>query len=78
MDIAYAFDNDGKAPPDNWPTGYVGYAYLESPVTHFNFDDDEDGLTDEKREMELITTATGFHISILMETVYGTQIKMNR
>jgi len=51
LDIAYAFDNDGKAPPDNWPTGYVGYAYLESPGNSFNnFDDDEDGLTDEKRD----------------------------
>jgi len=50
-DIAYAFDKDGKAPPDNWKTGYVGYAFLESPGDGFNgIDDDLDGLTDERRD----------------------------
>jgi len=51
LDIAYAFDNDGKAPPDNWKVGYVGYAYLESPGNPWNnFDDDEDGMIDERRD----------------------------
>ncbi|MEG8946381.1 hypothetical protein [Rosettibacter firmus] len=51
LDIAYGFDNDGKAPPDNWKVGYVGYAYLESPGNPWNnFDDDEDGLIDERRD----------------------------
>ena len=31
LDIAYAYDTDGKGVPDNWKTGYMGYAYLESP-----------------------------------------------
>lgn len=51
LDLAYAFDNDGIAPPDNWKTGYVGYAYLESPGNGFNgIDDDEDGMVDERRD----------------------------
>lgn len=51
LDIAYAFDNDGMAPPDRWKTGYVGYAYLESPGNGSNgMDDDEDGMVDEKRD----------------------------
>lgn len=51
LDIAYAFDNNGIAPPDNWKTGYVGYAYLESPGNGSNgLDDDEDGMVDEKRD----------------------------
>ena len=57
LDLAYAFDNDGKAPPDQWATGYVGYAFLESPGNSFNgINDDEDTdingvpMTDEKRD----------------------------
>ncbi len=51
LDIAYAFDKDGVAPPDRWKTGYVGYAYLESPGNGFNgIDDDEDGMLDERRD----------------------------
>lgn len=51
LDLAYAFDADGIAPPGNWKTGYVGYAFLESPGNGFNnFDDDEDGMVDERRD----------------------------
>lgn len=51
LDIAYAYDADGIAPPDNWKTGYVGYAFLESPGNGFNgIDDDEDGMIDERRD----------------------------
>lgn len=51
LDLAYAFDTDGIVPPTNWNTGYIGYAFLESPGNGFNkFDDDEDGIVDEKRD----------------------------
>ncbi len=51
LDLAYAFDKDGIAPPDNWKTGYVGYAFLESPGNSTDgIDNDEDGLTDESRD----------------------------
>jgi len=51
LDLAYAFDSDGIAPPDRWRTGYMGYAYLESPGNALNgFDDDEDGMVDERRD----------------------------
>jgi hypothetical protein len=51
LDLAYAFDFDGEAPPNNWKTGYVGYAYLESPGNALNgIDDDGDGMIDERRD----------------------------
>lgn len=54
LDIAYAFDSDGVATEsasDKWVTGYMGYAFLESPGNSFNgIDDDEDGMIDEKRD----------------------------
>lgn len=51
LDLAYAFDSDGIAPPGNWKTGYVGYAFLESPGNGFNgIDDDQDGMIDERRD----------------------------
>jgi hypothetical protein len=51
LDIAYAFDDDGRGAPGQWKTGYYGYAYLESPGNGFNgIDDDEDGMVDERRD----------------------------
>ncbi len=54
LDIAYAWDEDGTGTSSfgPWsPTGYLGYAYLESPGNPFNgVDDDEDGVTDERRD----------------------------
>ncbi|MGE5437936.1 MAG: hypothetical protein ACM3O3_11955 [Syntrophothermus sp.] len=51
LDLAYAYDNNGLGVPDAWKTGYYGYAYLESPGNWSNgFDDDQDGMTDEKRD----------------------------
>jgi hypothetical protein len=51
LDITYAYDNDGFGLPEQWKTGYYGYAYLESPGNATNgFDDDEDGMTDERRD----------------------------
>lgn len=51
LDLAYAWAPSGVGVPGNWRTGYVGYAYLESPGNAFNgIDDDEDGLIDERRD----------------------------
>jgi hypothetical protein len=52
LDLAYGYDNNGLGSPGLWgPTGYMGYAYLESPGNPFNnIDDDEDGLVDERRD----------------------------
>ncbi len=51
LDLAYAYDYDGIALPDNWKTGYVGYAFMESPGNALNgIDDDEDGMVDERRD----------------------------
>ena len=51
FDLAYCYDADGFGLPDRWKTGYYGYAYLESPGNAVNgFDDDADGITDERRD----------------------------
>jgi len=51
LDLAYAYDYDGKVPPLNWQTGYVGYAFLESPGNGFDaIDNDEDGMLNERRD----------------------------
>jgi hypothetical protein len=51
LDLAYAYDNDGKGAPGAWETGYYGYAYLESPGNGTNgIDDDGDGMVDERRD----------------------------
>jgi len=54
LDIAYAYDDDGIGTSDfgPWsPTGYMGYAFLESPGNPYNgIDDDEDGMVDERRD----------------------------
>ncbi len=51
LDIAYAWDEDGKGTPGGFKTGYYGYAYLESPGNYTNgLDDDEDGMVDERRD----------------------------
>jgi hypothetical protein len=51
LDLTYCFDTDGIGTPNNWTTGYYGYAYLESPGNGINgIDDDEDGMVDERRD----------------------------
>lgn len=51
LDLAYCFDSNGLGVPDNWKTGYYGYAYLESPGNGYdNIDNDEDGMIDERRD----------------------------
>jgi hypothetical protein len=51
LDLAYAWNTTGKGIPDNWKTGYVGYAYLESPGNaQDGIDNDEDGMIDERRD----------------------------
>ncbi len=52
LDIAYAYDDPPVGGPASarFKTGYVGYAFLESPGNSFNgIDDDQDGLVDETR-----------------------------
>ena len=54
LDLAYAWAPSGLGVPGNYKTGYVGYAYLESPGNGFNrIDDDEDGIIDERRDDNL-------------------------
>jgi len=48
-DITYVWDKSGLA-QNGLPTGYFGFAFLESPgLDHNNIDDDEDGLVDENQ-----------------------------
>ncbi len=51
LDIAYSWAPSGLGSPDNWKTGYLGFAYLESPGNPFDgIDNDQDGLIDERRD----------------------------
>lgn len=51
LDLTYCYDGDGLGVPNNWKTGYYGYAYLESPGNATNgIDDDQDGMIDERRD----------------------------
>lgn len=52
LDIAFAWDYDGIGSPGLWgPVGTVGYAFLESPgKPNDGVDNDEDGITDERRD----------------------------
>jgi hypothetical protein len=54
LNLVYTWDRSGRgkdlAGPCS-PTGYLGYAYLETPGNALNgIDDDSDGITDEVRE----------------------------
>jgi len=50
LDITYGFDIDKTGNTGFSPTAYAGFAYLDSPGNPFNdIDDDEDGITNEKR-----------------------------
>jgi hypothetical protein len=51
LDICYSWAEQGLGNPDNWKTGYYGYAYLESPGNSTDgIDNDEDGMVDEARD----------------------------
>jgi hypothetical protein len=51
-DLSYSWDTDGRG-EDGYDTGTAGYAYLESPgIFEDNFDNDTDGLIDERRDNE--------------------------
>lgn len=50
MDLAYSWDIDGIG-QGGYPTGTMGFAYLESPgLAYDGIDNDRDGLIDEKRD----------------------------
>ena len=52
LDISYAWSVQQFGTPGNWgPVGVAGYAFLESPgVPDDRKDNDQDGLTDERRD----------------------------
>lgn len=54
LNLTYTWDKAGHGSDLRGtcsPTGYLGYAYLETPGNPFNgIDDDDDGITDERRD----------------------------
>jgi hypothetical protein len=52
LDLAFAYDFDGVGSPGAFtPVGTAGYAFLESPGNSTDgVDNDEDGITDERRD----------------------------
>jgi hypothetical protein len=51
LNIAYTWAPGGIGNPGNWKTGYLGFAYLESPGNPFDgIDNDHDIMIDERRD----------------------------
>jgi hypothetical protein len=52
LNLSYAWSTVPFGSPGHWsPVGYAGYAFLESPgISYDHFDNDHDGLTDERRD----------------------------
>ena len=54
LNLVYTWDKNGHGRDLSGPcgtTGYLGYAYLETPGNRFNgLDDDQDGIVDESRD----------------------------
>ena len=52
LNLSYAYSTVPFGSPGSWsPVGYAGYAFLESPgISDDHFDNDQDGLTDERRD----------------------------
>ena len=54
LNLVYTWDKGGRGVAlgtNCYPTGYLGYAYLETPGNPFDgIDNDDDGITDEKRD----------------------------
>jgi hypothetical protein len=52
LNLSYAWSTVSYGSPGQWsPVGYAGYAFLESPgISDDHFDNDRDGLTDERRD----------------------------
>ena len=54
LNLVYTWDNGGRGVDlrgNCSPTGYLGYAYLETPGNPFDgIDNDDDGITDERRD----------------------------
>lgn len=54
LDLCYSWAEGGVGYPDNWKTGYYGYAYLESPGNPSDgIDNDGDGIVDERRDNDI-------------------------
>lgn len=60
LDMSYAWSVVPFGSPGNWsPVGYAGYAFLESPgVPDDQLDNDQDGITNEKRDNNPVTFIT--------------------
>jgi len=60
LDISYSWSELKVGQPGNWsPVGYAGYAFLESPgISDDGIDNDDDGLTDERRDNDAGTFLT--------------------
>ncbi|MFA6440362.1 MAG: T9SS type A sorting domain-containing protein [Bacteriovoracaceae bacterium] len=51
LDMTFAWSPSGVGLPANYPTGYYGHAFLETPGNSANgIDDDGDGIIDERRD----------------------------
>ncbi len=85
QDVAYGWDQDGigtRPTGGNYPLGYTGFAFLESPARAMDgLDNDEDGMTDESRfngagtliqgQQQILSTAASMYNLADFEAYYG-------
>jgi len=85
QDVAYGWDQDGigtRPTGGNYPLGYTGFAFLESPARASDMlDNDEDGMTDESRfngpgsliegQQQILSVASSMYNLADFEAYYG-------
>jgi len=85
QDVAFGWDQDGlgtRPTGGNYPLGYTGFAFLESPARAMDGEDnDEDGMTDESRfdgpgtliegQQQILATASSMYNLTDFESYYG-------
>lgn len=77
MDLVYTWDYNGHG--QFGPTGYLGYAYLETPGNPVDgIDNDEDGITDEKRDGGPGEKITGQTAILNYIVAHYDTVKLNR
>lgn len=77
MDLVYTWDYNGHG--QFGPTGYLGYAYLETPGNPVNgIDDDDDGIIDERRDSGPGEKIVGTSAILNYITAHYDTVKLNR
>ncbi|MCF8260174.1 MAG: hypothetical protein K9J12_05315 [Melioribacteraceae bacterium] len=79
LDMSYAWSTVPRGSPGNWsPVGLAGYAFLESPgVPDDRKDNDQDGLTDERRDNAATTFIESPDLDPFLLNAFNDTVKFN-